>query len=287
MTTTKYRAALGLIGRGWRVLPLHEPRDGGCTCREGAECASAGKHPRVTWPASQVVDAAQVTAWWRQWPSANVGIVTGAVSGLLVLDVDPAHGGLESLGELERRHGVIPPTLTARSGGGGPHHYFAHPGVTIGPSAGKLGPGLDVRADRGLIVAPPSLHKSGTPYSWVTAGTAPAPCPPWLVEAILPPPPAPPRRPVVVKDVSRLAVAVLERAAERVRLAPDGQKHDVLWRQAFHLGTWHGAGFFGEDVAVEVLMEALGNRAKSERAAEATVRRNIAAGARHPAQVSA
>jgi hypothetical protein len=124
------------------------------------DCASPGKHPRVAWPAGQRVDAEQVQRWARRWPNANVGVIAGAVSDLLVLDVDPGHGGAESLARLESRYGALPPTLTSHTGSGGLHIAFAHPGVRIGPSAGKLGPGLDVRGDRGLIVAPPSLHHS-------------------------------------------------------------------------------------------------------------------------------
>lgn len=277
--------ALDYHARGWRVLPLHEPTAGGCTCRAGRDCASPGKHPRLDWPAGQVVDTAQVRGWWRRWPTANVGIVTGAVSDLLVLDVDPGHGGETSLDLLRRRCG-LPETLMARSGSGGTHFYYRHPGVTIGPSAGKLGAGLDIRCDRGLIVAPPSAHKSGTPYCWVDVSVPVAPCPRWLVRALLPPPKRPPQPVVVSGDVSRFARAVLDRAAVKVRQAPEGAKHDVLWRQAFHLGTFVGAGLFDESTAERVLMDALGDRAKSEKAAVATVRRNLGQGRRKPAQVA-
>lgn len=279
-------AALDYTSQGWRVLPLHEPRAGGCTCREGAECSSAGKHPRVTWPADQVVTVEQVRNWWRQWPRANVGIVTGEVSNLLVLDVDPDHGGWGSLEMLAGRYGELRSGPQVITGSGGLHIYYRHPGVRIGPSAGKLGAGLDIRADRGLVVAPPSLHRSGNRYEWYHRDADMPPTPRWMVRALLPPPAPAPRKVVLSGDTTAFAKAVLDRAAEKVRQASDGAKHDVLWRQAFHLGTFVGAGLFDEDTASAVLMESVSDRAKSKRAAEATVRRNIKAGARQPAQVA-
>jgi Bifunctional DNA primase/polymerase, N-terminal len=97
-------AAMTYTDRGWQVLPLHTPTTGRCTCDKGPGCDSTGKHPRVRWPAGQLVDEGQVTRWWHRWPLANVGIVTGAVSGILVLDVDPKNGGSDSLAELDRRY---------------------------------------------------------------------------------------------------------------------------------------------------------------------------------------
>ena len=92
--------------------------------------------------------------------------------------------------------------------------------------------------------------------------------------------------PVDISDASAFAKAVLERAADKVRQAPDGAKHEVLWKQAFHLGTFVGANLVDESTAEQVLMGALGDRAKSENAARDTVRRNLASGRRLPAQVA-
>ncbi|MGZ8733984.1 MAG: bifunctional DNA primase/polymerase, partial [Acidimicrobiia bacterium] len=130
---------------------------GRCGCGR-PDCPSAGKHPRVRWERYQVVRAAESTVrrWWQRWPDANVGVVTGSVSGLVVVDVDPRHGGDATLADLEAREGRLPPTVEAFSGGGGLHLYLCHPGSAV-PS-GQLGPGLDVKADSGLVVAPPSRH---------------------------------------------------------------------------------------------------------------------------------
>jgi hypothetical protein len=114
-------------------------------------------------------EATTIRAWWTVHPDANVGIATGAASGLVVLDVDPRHGGNESLAALEREHGMIPATLASKTGGGGRHIFFAHPGVPI-RNAVCLAPGLDVRGDGGYVAAPPSTHASGRLYIWERGG---------------------------------------------------------------------------------------------------------------------
>ncbi|MGM0584965.1 MAG: bifunctional DNA primase/polymerase [Pseudomonadota bacterium] len=158
------------MARGWAVVPV----------------APRGKRPLVPWRAFQdgLPGPEQVERWAARWPDANVGIVTGAASGLLVLDVDPRHGGAESLAAIEARHGALPGTVEAETGGGGRHLYFAHPGGERRNRAG-LAPGLDLRGDGGLIVAPPSIHPSGRPYRWREGrapGEAPLARPPvWLL----------------------------------------------------------------------------------------------------------
>ena len=91
----------------------------------------------------------------RRWPTANVGIATGARSGLVVLDVDPRHGGDEQLAAFEAEHGKLPETAAVVTGGGGAHYYFNHPGGDI--RSRKLSPGLELKADGTFVVAPPSL----------------------------------------------------------------------------------------------------------------------------------
>ena len=112
---------------------------------------------------------------------SNVGIRTGAVSGLVVLDVDPRHGGLQSLEKLKRRHGKLPHGPQVLTGSGGEHLWFSHPGAPVGNSAGRLGYGLDVRGDGGYVVVPPSVHANGNPYQWLRELETPLPAlPAWL-----------------------------------------------------------------------------------------------------------
>ena len=121
--------------------------------------------------------------WFRACPDAGIGIVTGTISGLVVLDVDVRHGGDVALQQLERDHGRLPRTVECQTGGGGRHLYVAHPAALVRNQVG-LAPGIDIRADGGYVVAQPSLHASGLRYVWVDGGTpddiAVAPLPDWL-----------------------------------------------------------------------------------------------------------
>lgn len=200
---TPIDAAREYAARGWAVFPCHTPmhdaaRTGGeliCSCAKGERCTNVGKHPR--WQRGILErgfhdaskSAAVIAEWWRLWPRANPAIATGAVSGLVVLDIDAERGGVRSLGELQgHRLPQLPPTLTVLTGGGGYHRFFRHPGAGVEIAGGSevFGahlPGLDLRADGGYIVAPPSLHRSGRRYRWAegTRELAIAELPePWL-----------------------------------------------------------------------------------------------------------
>ena len=170
--TSVAEAAARYRERGWSVLPL----------RRGE------KRPMIAWETFQQshADAATIAQWLARWPGANVGIVTGEISNLIVLDIDPKHGGDDSLAELERRFGPLPATVEAQTGGGGRHLYFAHPGGLM-PNRVGLAQGIDLRGDGGYVVAPPSLHPSGQLYAWAAERSPeqmmPAPLPRWLLFA--------------------------------------------------------------------------------------------------------
>lgn len=151
------QAALDLAARGWSVIPM-QPR---------------AKRPLVAWRQFQQhpASAEQIRHWFARQPDANVGIVTGRVSGLVVIDVDVQHGGPASLAALEAEWGLMPPTVEALTGGGGRHLYCRHPGGTV-PNRVAIRPGIDVRGDGGCVVAPPSVHPNGRHYAWI-AGHAP------------------------------------------------------------------------------------------------------------------
>jgi hypothetical protein len=163
------------VARGWPVLPLWWPRaDRTCACcKPGCE-RSVGKHP-LSLPggvphgvAGATTDPERIRSWWSRWPHANVGIRTGRESGLVVLDVDPRNGGEDGLADLEARHGGTPETPTVETGGGGTHTYLRHPGAAEIPCCRDFGGflGVDLKADGGYVVAPPSLHASGRTYEW-------------------------------------------------------------------------------------------------------------------------
>ena len=155
-------------------------------------CKPSGKEPLTAHGVKDATcDAVQILEWWKRCPDANVAIATGKVSGIVVLDIDPRHGGAESLKELEAKFGKLPDTVTTITGGGGRHAYFRYPkGVEgIPNSAGALGPGLDVRADGGYVIAPPSMHPSGDEYQWPVQGALRlADIPKWLLALLSKPP---------------------------------------------------------------------------------------------------
>jgi hypothetical protein len=152
------------------VVLLHWVDEAGrCSCGDPA-CVTPGKHLRNR---CATRDPEVLREWWRGRPRSNLGLPTGPENGIVVLDVDPADGGAASLRSLLRRHGPLPRTVEARTGGGGRHLYFRHPGTTV-PSRNGWRPGLDVRGDGGYVVASPSLHRSGRRYAWVRPpGSAP------------------------------------------------------------------------------------------------------------------
>lgn len=170
-------AAMAYARRGLYVLPLHAPSptlDGGtgCTCQRD-DCSGIGKHPRIhsgVEHSNSSIDPAEITDWWARWPDANVGIVTGRRSGLIVLDVDGDCGRL-SLAALEAEFGDLPVSAAVKTARGW-HLYYALPGAgaRVGNRAAFC-PGLDIRADGGLVVAPPSLHASGHRYAWAPWGS--------------------------------------------------------------------------------------------------------------------
>jgi hypothetical protein len=164
--------ALHLASLGFHVFPLHSPEViGGCSCGK-SDCSNVGKHPRTSDGfKAATVDPERIKSWWRKWPLANIGIATGKVSNLLVVDVDPRHGGWQSLETLMHRIGeVFSPTVEAITGDGR-HFYFQMPEADIRNSSGEhssLGKGIDIRANGGYVVAAPSLHASGKRYEWAT-----------------------------------------------------------------------------------------------------------------------
>lgn len=169
-----HSAALDYAGNGWPVFPL----------------VPGGKKPLTPNGLKDgSTDKAVIDAWWTQWPTANIGIVTGAASGLVVVDVDKKSNGYESLVGIERTKGELA-TLTASTGGGGLHFYYAHPGTPTRNKAG-LYQGIDVRADGGYVVAPPSMHESGTKYTWHEINEHVEPLPAFLLAQLQEPTRAP------------------------------------------------------------------------------------------------
>ena len=158
--------AIGLARIGWSILPL-KPR---------------AKEPLISWRQLQhrKLEEREIVELFERHADANLGVVTGSVSRLLVLDAD-SPSVVAKLGVSE-----TPIAETAR----GRHYYFQLPNVRIRSVAG-IADGLDVRAEGGYVVAPPSVHPSGARYQWLippkgldSLGADPAAPPAWLWELI-------------------------------------------------------------------------------------------------------
>lgn len=172
--------ALSYAARGWAVFPVHTIKNGRCTCLS-EDCRNAGKHPIPTNGLNAAThDPEKIRAWWTKTPTANIGIATGEISGLVVLDVDPRNGGEDSMKEMVNEWGDIwLDTYTVQTGSGGYHHYYLHPGERV-PNVPSFRPGLDIKADGGYIVAPPSLHASGGSYTVLEGNLAVSSMPDWM-----------------------------------------------------------------------------------------------------------
>ena len=156
--------AIQYAERGWAILPLHTVINGKCSCGKD-NCHSAGKHPQtMNGLKSATTDKDTINEWFKHWPKANIGIATGAISGIGVIDIDPKHGGQESLDDLIVANGNLPDTVEAITQSQGRHIIFQYQ-EGFRTTAGKLGRGIDTRGDGGYIVAAPSRGLQGT-YEW-------------------------------------------------------------------------------------------------------------------------
>lgn len=236
--TAACAAALDYAARGWLTLPTRAKKP---LTTHGFKDATA--------------EPAQIAAWWRQWPDAVPAIVTGAASGLVVLDVDidqakgiDGRDALDALGMATH-----PATVTAHTPRGGLHLYFRHPGHDVPNSAGKLGRGLDVRGDGGYIVAPPEPGRYFD--SHLGLDTPVLPMPAWIVA---PEPPEEPHRvPPELRPAVRLSAyceKALDSAVRAICTAPAGQQRDTLNREAFSIGRLAGGGAIAPSLAIEALI---------------------------------
>lgn len=160
------RAALAYAENGWHVFPLQ--------VREKKPLIKGGKGF-----SDATTDIADVSAWWSGQPNANVGLWPGP-SGLVVIDVDGNEGRAAAL----KLGAFAEPTLECSTGraDGGRHLYFRHPGFAVGNN--DLAPSLEVRADMGYVVLPPSVHPTGKVYSWAGRVEDIREMPPTLLEAL-------------------------------------------------------------------------------------------------------
>lgn len=235
------------VNMGWYIFPCHSIDRGRCTCRDGATCTSPGKHPRTARGVKDATnDIETVRMWAASYPETNWGLACGRLSGVVVVDIDPRHGGFDSFDEYEaqRTTGPLPPTLVAISGGGGRHHFFKFP-ADGQPLKNRVDwmPGVDIRSDGGYVILAPGSHISGGFYQWRNWGATIDPLPDDVATSI--------RDAGVTTQADREALADSSSILDGV---PEGKRDDTLFRWACRLRRQHASDADGGRAVVTQLV---------------------------------
>ncbi|WP_406055751.1 bifunctional DNA primase/polymerase [Kribbella sp. NBC_00889] len=263
-------AALAAAERGWPVFMLGRSKRPVANCPEcpkGAHDPATCGHLTCHGFYAATTDPDRITAIVTAVPTGQLAVRTGAVSGLLVVDVDPAHGGSHSLADLVARH-LVPRTLWVHTGSGGVHLYYHHPGREIPSRPMPDRAGIDIKADGGYVVLPPSTHhRTRLPYRWDVSGGEPMEMPPPLIDACLPSPPANPTTapagPIPTTGGGGISrpERLLEAHLDAVRNAPEGKRRTTLYGAARGVARMVAAGAIDQADAVAVLT-AVGQQAE-------------------------
>lgn len=207
-------SSLRLSGLGWHVFPL----------------ATNSKLPAISKEKEggqgvldATTDETQLRDWARRYPRANVGIACGRVSGITVIDVDPRHGGNQTMVAFKAKNQHLTPTVLSRTPSGGYHVFYAFESALLN-SQNLLGPGIDVRTTGGYVVAPPSV--AGSPYSWINPplGSDLPRMPQWAVERLRPKP-----APVFQVNASRDTDDGLRGLLKFLENAKSGERNKCLY----------------------------------------------------------
>jgi Bifunctional DNA primase/polymerase, N-terminal len=249
-----FDAAADLVSLGFKIFPVVPGR----------------KLPLIAaWQKAASDDLEAITTWSAKWPDANIGIATGVMSGVIVIDIDMKDGkdGQATLDTLAKQGKVLPPSPIALTPSGGRHRFFRavtgiRNAVQVNKAGRGLGSGLDVRADGGFVVAPPSalvkcVANDAGRYRWlVPPMTTNFPrLPDWATKLLLPRPPLP--RPPFTPDRRD---GDIEPLARFVAGSPQGERNNRLYWAACRAR---------ELVARRVISEASAVRRLSEAAAAA------------------
>lgn len=251
-------AALRYAERGWAVFPLGP--------RSKAPATAHGFKDATT-------DEEQIRAWWARTPDANLGVATGAPSGVVVVDLDGPTGE-ESWARFVLEHDGHSVTLTSRTGraDGGRHLWWRLDGdADAYRNATGILPGVDVRGTGGYVVVPPSLHdESGKAYRWERGSAEPAPMWPALADLLRKAPQEPADGPAWAPPAAwpDLEPEAVERAVAALRAAwpkpGEGKRHDATLALAGGL-----ARSFPEPAAVGILRSVALRKGRAREPAEA------------------
>jgi hypothetical protein len=223
--------------RGWKVMPLHRPTgaNSACSCGDPG-CSGVGKHPALSgWRQQNGVYAPEINLQlsntlqrWFEKDQRNVAILTGRISGVVVLDIDSEEG------ERNAKNRGIPEDGPQVMTGKGRHIYFAYPFERLDERhelknfAGTV-QGVDFRGDGGYVVAPPSLHASRREYRWVdnSFDKKLPPCPDWLFDLAC--------KPRGERKTDVASIDARKFSGSRGEKFPEGERNSRLFRELSRL----------------------------------------------------
>lgn len=223
---------------------------------------------------SATTDEDVIRRWWEKWPSAMIGMPTGAVTGIFVLDIDIKDGysGFVSLFTVEGTYQSLPVTKTVTTPSRGEHRYFKYPAdIEVKCSTSKVGRCLDIRGQSGYVIIPPSRNAAGKCYEESPADIADAPD--WLINLIL------------GRGISSFEKKV-RNATTNIRQAESGTRNETLNREAFQIALAIGDGEGEVLVAHSALSAAAAEIGLDATEIERTLRSAFSAGLAKAAQSS-
>lgn len=231
--------------------------------------------------------AAPLAEWLQEFPGhLRWGAPCGPRNGWWVLDIDPRHGGLESLSTLQDRYGELLETYTVRTPSGGYHFYFLWGPLCelLTNTAGKLGPGLDIRAEGGMVLVPPTDG-----YEIMTT-CEPVAAPAWLLALLLPSassasPAKSDEQPV--RDPKAHASRAIASAIEEIQAAPEGTRDATMNRNAYGLGRIIGICGLNRDSVIDLLVTTAVEAGYNAHKALDCCTRGVDAGMKNPREVAA
>jgi hypothetical protein len=270
-------AALDYAAQGYAVFP----------CRPNAKepACHRGFHDATT-------NSARIRRWWLANPSYNIAIATGIISSAFVFDIDGAIGA-ETLETFEAKYGSLPATRISSTSGG--CHFWFRADRTVPCRVGGQGgfpPGLDIRADGGYAIAPPSIHPDGPIYRWTNARDI-ANAPDWLIQLahVKAKPIVGSRVPVPIRragPISHYAAAALEREISALTNTLPGARNHALNRASFSLHQLVAGGELDRREVHDRLIAAahenglMADPADGPRSVERTIASGARAGLQHP-----
>lgn len=257
--------------QGWSVIPLEK----------------LGKKPVIPWEQYQLnLAPLETIKGWARF-NGNVGIITGALSGIVVLDFDSDEAIAEA------KHRGLPENTVVVQTGRGEHWYFRHPSGTIGNRAGIFA-GADIRGDGGYVVAAESVHKTGVIYTYKQPPGLfdIAPMPQWLFDLATKPATvgskvkeAEPIKGILQRQLgltTAYGASAVESELAVLRRATEGQRNNQLNTSAFLLAQLAAGGEVESEATFCLLRDAALSVDLPEREVEATLSSGWQAGLEKP-----